>query len=132
MDSIFWRGNWEPVSEAECLEQHAKILRENDRWIIEGYVDAMMASRLQQADRVIYIDLPGYICAFRVLQRVYKHRNESRPELPKESLERFSLGFFLRVLFAKERVEISRALTGIDETKITRVRTAQDIAALTF
>lgn len=130
MDAIFWRGNWEPVPEAECLEQHAKLLRENDRWIIEGYIDASMAARLVEADRIIYIDLPGYTCALRVLKRVFKHRNESRPELPKEALERFSLKFFWRVLRANERTEITRALAGIDTAKVTRVRTASDIAAL--
>jgi len=109
MDSIFWKGNWEAVSEREYLSQH-KLLLNNDRWIIDGYVDKNMADRLAEADLVIYLDYSGLRCAFRLLRRWFKHRKESRPELPIEARERFNLRFFWLVFSRGERHNIEEAI----------------------
>ncbi len=109
MDALFWKGNWEPVPEAEYLAEHAKLL-EKEQWIIEGYIDSKMADRLKKADLVIYLDYSGFRCAWRIFCRYLKHRKESRPELPKEALENFDHKFLWMVLNRGERKDIESAL----------------------
>lgn len=109
MDVLFWKGNWEAVPEPEYLKEH-ELLVQKSEWIIEGYIDSAMASRLNKADLVLYLDYSGLRCAWRLLKRWIKHRKESRPELPKEALESFSLSFLWRVLTRAERGNIEEAI----------------------
>lgn len=120
MDSLFWRGAWESVPEAEYLARHERVVAE-PAWIIEGYVDSAMSSRLRRAEQVIYLDFAGWFCAWRVLRRWFEHRRESRPELPVAARERLGLAFLLVVLRRAERPAIEAALQGVDPAKIQRV-----------
>ncbi|MBS0490873.1 hypothetical protein [Phenylobacterium sp.] len=119
MDALFWSGSWRPVPEAEYLAAH-ECLIESERWIIEGYVDAAMAGRLRRADQVIFLDPPGWLCAWRVIRRWLEHRRSARPELSPEALERFQLRFLWTVTTRAERPAILAALEGVDPTKIVR------------
>ena len=130
MDSLFWRGAWEPVPEAEYLQRHERLVAE-PAWIIEGYVDEAMSTRLHRADRVIYLDYPGPLCAWRVLRRWLAHRRRSRPELPAAAHERLSLSFLLTVLGRAERPAIEAALRGVDPAKVLRVTTPRPRTKIT-
>jgi adenylate kinase family enzyme len=126
-DQLWWRKNWEEVPEEEYLPTHAAWVSQ-EKWIIEGYVDPAMAERLRRADLIIYLDYPGARAAWRAIRRWWKHRKESRPELPPEAVERFSPDFYWRVFTRKERVVIERALAGIDVSKVVRLHTPQELA----
>lgn len=95
MDQLFWKGNWEEIPEQEYLAEHQKLIQK-DRWIIEGYIDEKMSDRLKRSDVVIFLDYPGWFCAWRVLKRWFVHRKQSRPELPREAVERLKTRFFGR------------------------------------
>ena len=119
MDSLLWTGAWRPVPEADYLAEHARLIA-GDRWIIEGYVDPAMAGRLRRAECVLFLDPPGWVCAWRVLKRWVVHRRTARPELPAQARERLSLRFLWRVASRAERPAILAALTGIDPARILR------------
>lgn len=129
MDNLFWKGNWEAVSESKYLEEEKKLIIKN-QWIIEGYVDETMSGRLQAADRIIYLDYSGIRCAFRFLKRWFMHRRASRPELPDEALDELDLSFLWRVLFRKERPGIEKALDVVDKSKVIRVYTPRSLQSL--
>ena len=38
MDQLFWGKNWEPISEEVWSEQEKEIIN-NEKWIIEGYIN---------------------------------------------------------------------------------------------
>ncbi|MEO6077656.1 MAG: hypothetical protein ABIP54_02625 [Candidatus Andersenbacteria bacterium] len=126
MDQIFWRGNWEEVPSAEYLAMHEEKVEESS-WIIEGYIDVIMSNRTKLADLIIYLDYSGLRCALRVLKRWLVHRNQSRPELPKEALERFSTNFLWMVLHRGERQGIEDALQKVNPEKIKRFRSPREL-----
>lgn len=109
MDQLYWKGNWEAVPESEYLKAHELIIQ-RDSWIIEGYIDAKMSNRLKSADLVIYLDYSGLRSAWHLLFRRIRYHNESRPELPKEALERLKWSFFWMVLTGGERKDIEKAI----------------------
>jgi adenylate kinase family enzyme len=126
MDSLFWKGNWEAVPEQEYLAQQHTLLNERDRWIIEGYVDEALAERLQAADTIIYLDYSSERCAWRLLRRWFKYRKTNRPELPKETLERWDWEYLWTVITRKERPGLERALLLTDGTKIIRLHSPRE------
>jgi adenylate kinase family enzyme len=116
MDQLFWKGNWEEVPESEYLIAHHQLVQ-RDQWIIEGYIDSKMSERLKSADLVIFLDYPGWLCAWWVLKRWFNHRKESRPELPKEALEQLKGEFMWRVFKRHERIPVMEALTVVKQKK---------------
>lgn len=126
MDTLFWEGNWKAVPEEQYLQKHAEVIQK-DNWIIEGYIDEKMKDRAKRADLILYLDYPGYICAWRVFLRWLKHRNESRPELPKEAIEKLNLQFIWMVLMRKERHGIEEAIKHVNSSKIVRFHSPTEL-----
>lgn len=127
MDKLFWKGNWEGVPEPDYLLAHQKLI-EQDRWIIEGYIDAKMSDRLGKSDLVIFLDYPGWLCAWWVIKRWISHRQASRPELPKEALEKLKGEFLWRVLTRKERVPLMKALQIAKPSNLRIIKSPQELS----
>jgi adenylate kinase family enzyme len=125
MDNLFWRGDWEAVPESDYLRHHSEVVA-RDSWVIEGYVDEAMASRLASADLVLYLDFPGLLCSWRVVKRWLMHRKTSRPELPEEARERLKMSFVWMVLMRRERPIIERALDHKKAPHVVRFRFPRD------
>lgn len=106
-DGLEWMENWTERPEDKLFAMHAAWLAE-PRWIIEGWVDPKRANRLDAADLVIDLDLPGWLCALRVLHRMLAAGK--RDELPEGCVDRFDFGFVRRVLRRRERPSIEAAL----------------------
>jgi adenylate kinase family enzyme len=81
-----------------------------DSWIIEGYIDGKMAARLTRSDVVVFLDYPGWLCAWWVLKRWFQYRKSNRPELEERANERLELEFLWRVFRRKERIPLIEAL----------------------
>lgn len=109
MDQLFWKGYWQEVPESEYLVEHAKLISK-DVWIIEGYIDGKMAERLNRSDTVIFLDYPGWLCAWRVIKRWIQYRKSNRPEFEEGANERLELEFLWRVFRRKERIPLTEAL----------------------
>ena len=121
MDQLFWRGHWEEVAETEYLQKHQEIIQQ-EKWIIEGYIEENMADRLKRADQIIYMDYPGWLCALRLVRRWFSHRKSARPELPKEALETFEKDSFKKVLLQKERIRIESSIALAGHPPIIRLK----------
>ncbi len=126
MDNLFWKNNWEEIPEAEYLIEH-ELLIQKDEWIIEGYVDKKMANRLKEADVVLYLDYPSILCAWRILLRFFKHRKESRPELPPEALEKLKLRRIWVVLTRGERHDIEDAIQAGNPRLVKRFHSPKEL-----
>lgn len=125
MDRLFWKGNWKAVPEEEYLKKHQELVKK-DSWIIEGYIEENMANRLSRADIVLYLDYPGWLCAWRVIKRWLMHRKVSRFELPKEALEKFSRKFIWIVFTRAERIGIEKSLSIAKPARVIRFRNTSD------
>lgn len=131
VDPLIYTGNWIERPEDEYNLLHEKLLAENDRWIIEGYVYRRMLDRLQSADLIIYLDNSGIRNVWQYIKKYFIYRKTGRPELP-ETVEIFSWTIFKR-LFDKgaewrgteETLRLVR-----DQEKIIRVRSPKEIKDL--
>lgn len=126
MDQLFWKGNWQEIPEAEYLKKHQEVIQQ-EKWIIEGYIEENMADRLKRADLILYLDYPGWLCALRLIWRWLKHRRAARPELPKEALESLKNKTFWKVLRRKERERIEQALILAGNPKAIRLKSPNEL-----
>lgn len=126
MDQLFWKGKWEAIPEADYLREHENLVQK-DTWIIEGWLDKKMASRLRAADLILYLDYSGLRCAWQVILRWLKHRKESRPELPKEALEHFSPSRVWLALTRGERKDIEETIALSQPANLKRFRSPMQL-----
>ena len=67
---------------------------DKDSWIIDGINLRVMEYRIQRADMIIFLDMPRYLCFWRIFKRMIKYHGKETPSSPKGCPERFNWAFF--------------------------------------
>ncbi|MFT4416451.1 topology modulation protein [Fredinandcohnia humi] len=80
LDSFFWKPGWVEATLEEFTAAQENII-EKESWIIDGNYSNTFDLRVQHADTIIYLELPRYVCLFRVLKRWLMHLGKKRPDL---------------------------------------------------
>ena len=130
LDKLYWKPNWvETTDKTEWRKTLAEVLR-GDEWIIDGNYSSTMEMRLEASDTAILLDLPNYVCAWRVLKRFVLNRKRSRPDMAEGCQEKFDWEFLKWTwnypTRSKPRVEELLKRFGGEKT-IIRLRSKQDI-----
>lgn len=81
MDTLFWQPNWVASSDEELAIAQEKVLLQYDRWVIDGNYSSVWEPRLEQADTLILLDMPRWLCMTRVIKRFWKYYGRSRPDM---------------------------------------------------
>jgi len=92
MDTLFWTKDWIPVSQEELFEKVEKIV-ERDSWIIDGNYSKSMDIRFDSADAIIFLDIPLWLCLYRVIKRRIIYANKTRPDMAKGCKEKIDWEF---------------------------------------
>ena len=72
LDARFYDQDWKPLNQ-EAFAAQQRDLVAAPRWIIDGNYASTLPIRLQAADTVIFLDLPGWACLLSILQRQVRH-----------------------------------------------------------
>lgn len=125
MDTLFWGPGWTEKPESQWRPEEQALIAQN-LWIIEGYIDSQSEERIRRSSLVLYLDFSGPVCALNGVRRWWRHREESRPEIP-GCPERFSLSFLWTMLCRKERQEIEKTLSCVPESRVLRLTSPKDL-----
>jgi adenylate kinase family enzyme len=126
LDMIFWQPNWTPMSHPEFSERQKQIFTADD-WIVDGNYGSTMKARLQQADTIIFLDLPTLNCLWGAISRYFRYRNRTRPDMTEGNEERLNLEFLLWILFYRRtrRPTILSMLQEFEQTKRVEILTSR-------
>ncbi len=91
LDQYFWKENWDPVDDEEKHRLHTELISK-DRWIIEGS-SQFLEERAKRADHLILLDLPPYRTIPSWLNRIWKYRGTTRPDMAKGNIEKFNIEY---------------------------------------
>ena len=80
LDKFYWRAGWTEPSKDEWLKIVAELTR-GDSWIIDGNYGGTIAARLERCDTVVFLDMPRWLCLWRVVKRRLIYRDGSRPDM---------------------------------------------------
>ncbi|WP_037593079.1 hypothetical protein [Sporosarcina sp. D27] len=102
LDSLYFEPGWKEVSD-EVFQRRQVDATVGSNWIIEGNYSKTLSVRENYADTVVYLELPLYLCLFRVLKRRIKYHHQTRPELGKECPEKLDWEFLKYIVTTYRR-----------------------------
>ena len=97
LDKIFWNEGWVETPKDE-FDKELKEIVNKDKWIIDGNYLRTLDMRVKRADTVIFLNMPTYLCTYRIIKRRFMYRGVSRPDIAEGCPEGIDLEFFSWVL----------------------------------
>ena len=98
LDKYYWKPNWVESGSQEWNMILNKLLLK-DSWIMDGNYIKSLSDRIKYANHIIYLEIPLYKSLLRIVSRMIKYRNTSRPDMGIECKERLNLQFIKFILW---------------------------------
>jgi adenylate kinase family enzyme len=92
LDKLFWHPGWVETPRDEWLKIVTE-LTDRDSWILDGNFSGTLDVRMQKADTVIFLDMSRWLCLGRIITRVMRYRDGTRPDMAEGCRERFNFEF---------------------------------------
>jgi len=93
LDQHYWKPGWQRSSLDEFAQIHDELCWQ-DEWIMEGSYMNVFSSRVVRSDVIIFLDLPRYLCLWRVLKRTICNFGKVIPGSPNSPQQPLSLNFW--------------------------------------
>jgi len=93
LDQLFWNAGWEATPSADFREKVETVMS-SPGWIMDGDYGGTMDLRIPVADTIVYIDMPRWLCMWRVLSRSLKSFGAVREDMAQGCPEKFSWDFY--------------------------------------
>lgn len=92
LDKHFWLPNWQARTNEEFAERQIPLISQ-DHWIFDGNNRSTLPVRLERADTAVFLDLPRWLCLFRILSRSAWYFRRTRDDMAEGCKERFDWEF---------------------------------------
>lgn len=132
LDALFWKPNWVEASIEEFSAAQKKIVQQN-QWIVEGNYTNTFNIRSEKADTVIYLELPLYICLYRVVKRWLMNLGKTRPDMGEGCKEKIDWAFikFIYSTYYPRRKKMEKRFQSFQEEDhkkiIVKLKSRQEI-----
>ena len=119
LDKLFWNKGWIETPQKEFNKKIKEVISK-DKWIIDGNYIKTIDIRAKDADTIIFINMPMYICLYRIFKRRFMYRGKSRPDMADGCPEGIDIEFFKWVLSYNKKIrpEILKKLSLYKEKNI--------------
>lgn len=97
LDKYFWHPGWVGTPPQDWTEK-VRQMAAADSWIIDGNYRSTLDIRIQMADTVVFLDLPRWLCAWRVTKRRFQYYNQQRPDIAEGCQEKIFDPMFPRFI----------------------------------
>lgn len=115
LDTVQFTPGWveRDKDEARFL---TKEFMKNESWVIDGnYRSFYQQERLEQADKIIFLNFPRRICFFRAYKRYLNNKDKTREDMAEGCEEKFDLEFAWWILHKGRTKEVVNRYKQIEE-----------------
>ncbi len=121
LDQYFWKPHWTHPNIDEYKLIHDTLCNQ-EMWIIDGMNLKFLDYRASRAEVIIFLDIPRYICLWRIFKRTIKYYGKETASSAQQCPERFNWKFikFLKWVWdfkAKYPPKIRKLLSIYEDTK---------------
>lgn len=111
-DQIAWKENWQRPSPEERKAMTDALIGKGE-WVI----DAVSKELMQEADTIVFLDVPRRVSFWRVLKRNVQHGFRTRPEMPEGCPDIKQLPFIIRIIWTFRQKQNPWILEGMENMK---------------
>lgn len=116
LDVFFWQPGWIEMPSEQWREE-VKNLASSDCWVMDGTFPDTFDLRIPQADMIIVIKLPIFLCLYRAVARVFKYsKTKRRLDMASGCDEKVDFSFYKYIWTFNQKV-YPRIISGIKEHK---------------
>lgn len=130
LDRVHFAANWVERELEDKLRDTADFLDSHDSWVMDGnYSNLLQERRLEEADRIIILELNRFVCLWRVLKRWLTYKGSSRPDMAAGCEEKVDWEFLRWVLHdgrTKKRKAHMNEIARRYPNKCVRIRTRKE------
>lgn len=121
LDKLYWKPGWIETPLEEFADAQKKIM-EGEEWIIEGNYGNTFDLRIQYADTIIYLELPLYVCLYRVVKRWVTNIGKTRPDMGEGCEEKLDWEFikFIYTTFYSRKKKMKERFRSFQETEANK------------
>ncbi|MGA9769583.1 MAG: DNA topology modulation protein [Blastocatellia bacterium] len=94
LDALYWRAGWVETPKTEWTDVVERLLAQ-ERWVMDGNYGGTLDRRLAACDTVVFLDLPRWVCLWRVIRRWIQYRGQTRPDMAAGCEERLTWEFVM-------------------------------------
>ncbi len=99
LDRVQFLPGWQDRPEEEAREMVAAFM-EQEHWVIDGnYSNYFHGRRLEEADRIVFLNFPRRVCLWQAWRRYRKNRGHAREDMAEGCIEQMPLGFVRWILW---------------------------------
>ncbi len=111
LDVLYWKPGWVETPQNQW-DDIIRNLVVKQQWIIDGNYGRTLDIRLENADTIIFLNMPTYLCLYRILKRRFMYHGKSRPDMNEGCPEQLNWDFIRWVwnYNKNERPEILKKL----------------------
>lgn len=128
------RINFEPGWKTRDREEGKKLVEafmEQDSWIIDGnYGEFLQERRLEEADRIIFMNFPRAVSFYQAFHRYLTSGNQTRDSMAEGCQEKFDFEFMAWILYegrTKKRRDHYKEICEQYKDKVTVCRNRRDV-----
>lgn len=92
LDRLNWKPGWVPTPKNEWNDLIGNLVSKKE-WIIDGNYGSTLDIRFKNADTIIFLNMPTYLCIYRIVKRRFMYHGKSRPDMNEGCSERLNLNF---------------------------------------
>ena len=129
LDQLYWKAGWIETEKTVWAETVRETIA-REAWILDGNYSGTLAERVEACDTVVFLDVPRFVCLWRVLCRTVRHHGRTRPDMPDGCPERFNIPFFVWIWnypVRTRRKVLSLLSTYRDSKNVIHLRTRRDV-----
>ena len=130
LDRVHFAANWVERELEDKLRDTADFLDSHDSWVMDGnYSNLLQERRLEEADRIIILELNCFVCLWRILKRWLTYKGRSRPDMAAGCEEKVDWEFLRWVLHdgrTKKRKAHMNEIARRYPNKCVRIRTRKE------
>lgn len=94
LDTVQFLPNWVERDRDEGRLIVHDFMKKNSSWVIDGnYSDFSQRERLEQADKIVFMNFPRRVCIYRAFKRYLQYKNTTRESMAKGCTEKIDLEF---------------------------------------
>lgn len=99
LDTVNFESGWKERNKEEAKKLVEEFMK-NDSWVIDGnYYELYQERRLEESDKIIFMNFPRYVCFKQAFKRYLDSKNNVRESMAEGCEEKFDFEFVKWILF---------------------------------